>query len=154
MLVFHKALKSWHLMTAFCRQGTERKRRRLAEEEARVGSEAEITAYGITHAPVTSFKYLGRVISVAEFFFPEVVSNLRKAWWKWAQLTKVLRREGEDARTLGQIFLAVVQLVLLYGSETWVTNSCIGRVLGGFHHRVACRLTRRQPQQGIKGVWL
>ena len=31
-----------------------------------------------------------------------------------------------------------LQLLILYGSETWVMNPHIARVLSGFHHRVAC----------------
>ena len=30
----------------------------------------------------------------------------------------------------------------------------IRRVLGGFHHRVALRLTGRQPWRGRDGVWV
>ena len=66
-----------------------------------------------------------------------VVRNLRKAWQKWVRLMRVLSREGADARTLGQIYLAVVQLVLLYRSETWLMTPRIRRVLGGFHYKVA-----------------
>ena len=43
----------------------ERKHHPLAEEEARAGKEMAITSYGIPLAPVTSFKYLGRVLSAA-----------------------------------------------------------------------------------------
>ena len=84
--------------------------------------------------------------------WPAVVSNLRKARRKWARLTRVLSREGVDARTSGQIYLAVVQSVLLYRPETWVMTPRIGRVLGRFHHRVAHRLTGRKPRQGRDGV--
>ena len=70
------------------------------------------------------------------------------------RLTRILSREGADARTSGQIYLAVVQLVQLYGSETWVMTPYIGRVLGGFHHRLAHRLTGRQPWRGRDGVWI
>ena len=62
-----------------------------------------------------------------------MVRNLQKARQKWAQLTRVLVREGVDACTLGQIYLAMVQSVLVYGLETWVMTPHIGRVLGGFH---------------------
>ena len=47
-----------------------------------------------------------------------MVRNLRRARRKWARLTHILIREGEDAQILGQIYLVVVQSVLLYGSET------------------------------------
>ena len=62
-------------------------------------------------------------------------------------LTWVLIRKGADARTPGQIYLVVVQAVLLYGSDTWVLTPHMQRVLGGFHHRVARRMTRQQPQK-------
>ena len=66
----------------------------------------------------------------------------------------VLSREGADACTSGQIYLAVVQLIILYGSETWVMTPRIGRVLGKFYHRMAHRLTGRQPRQGRDRVWV
>ena len=50
-------------------------------------------------------------------------------------------REGEDARMLGLFYVAVVQVVLMYGSETWVMSPRIGRTLCGFHNRAVCRLT-------------
>ena len=68
-------------------------------------------------------------------------------------MTRVLGREGADARTSVQIYLAVVQLVLIYGSDTWVMTPCIGRVLGRSHYRVARRLKGRQPWRGKDGVW-
>ena len=49
-----------------CQQGAERKRIRLAEEEAWAGDEVEITDYGITLALVNYFKYLVRGLSVAD----------------------------------------------------------------------------------------
>ena len=55
----------------------------------------------------------------------------------------MLVREDADTRTSGRIYVAVVQVILLYGSETWAMKPHIGRVLGGFHHRVALRLTGR-----------
>ena len=86
------------------------------EEEARARAETAIMAYGIPLVPVTSFKNLGRILTAAENGWPAVVSNLRKERRKWAQLIRVLGREGEDAPTLGQIYLSVIHLVLFYGS--------------------------------------
>ena len=61
---------------------------------------------------------------------------------------------GLDARTSGQIYLVVVQLVMLYGSYMWVVTPHIGRVLVGFQHRVARKLMGRQPWRGRDGVWV
>ena len=43
---------------------------------------------------------------------------------------------------------------MLYGSETWFITPHTGRVLGGFHHRVARTLTGRQPWRGRNGIWV
>ena len=59
-----------------------------------------------------------------------------------------------NARKSGQIYLTVVQYVLLYGSETWVLTPHMQRVFGSFHHRVDHRLTGRQPPKGRDGGWV
>ena len=100
------------------------------------GDETAITPYRIPLSPVTSFKYLGKIIMAEDDDWPEVVSNLRKARRKWARMTRVMRREESDARTSGQIYLVVVQSVFLFGLDTWVMTPHIGMVLGRFHHRV------------------
>ena len=92
MFVSHKALNIRHMTTAFCQRGADRKRCRLAEEEARAGDETTITAYEIPLTPVTSFKYLGEILTAAEYDWPEVVSNLRKERSKWALLIRLLGR--------------------------------------------------------------
>ena len=63
----------------------------MVEEEARVGKELAITASGIYLAPVTYFKYLGRILPAADDNWPEVVNNLCRARQKWTQLTRMLK---------------------------------------------------------------
>ena len=104
-----------------------------------------IRAYGIPLVSVNFFKYLGRVLLAAYDNWTEVINKLWRARWKWARLTRVLIREGVNARTMGQIYLAVVQSFMLYRLETWFITPHIGRFLGRFHHRVDRRLTGRQP---------
>ena len=96
------------MTTAFCRQGAERKWRPLLEEEARSGVETVFTADVIPLSQFTTFKYLGWIITAADDNWPALVGNLRKARQKWAQLTRVLGREGADARNSGHILLALV----------------------------------------------
>ena len=52
------------------------------------------------------------------------------------------------------IHVAVVQTVLLYRSETWVMTPQIGRVLGGFHHRMAHRMMGQQYWRGRDSGWV
>ena len=154
MFVSHKALNRRHLATNFCYRGEERKRCRLAEEDKWAGAELASTAYGISLAPVTSFKYLGRFILAVDDNLPAVVHNLQRAQKKWAQLTWVLSREGTDALTLVKIYLVVVQLVMLHGLKVWVMIPRIRSVLGRFHHKVARNLTRGKPLIGQDVVWV
>ena len=53
--------------------------RRLAEEEAHEGTESSLTSYGVPFSQVTSFKYMGIVLSVEDNYWPAVVRNLRRA---------------------------------------------------------------------------
>ena len=60
----------------------------------------------------------------------------------------VLIRKGAYDRNSGRICVAVVQVVMIYGSEMWVMTLSSGRVWGGFHHRVARRLIGIQHRRG------
>ena len=48
-------------------------------------------------------------------------------------------------------FNAVVQVVLIFGAETWVMTPCMGRYLGGFQHKVAQWITGRQTKRLLDG---
>ena len=50
-------------------------------------------------------------------------------------------------------FKAVVQVVLLFGLETWVMTPCMCRYFGSFCYRVARRITGGQPKQWVHGSW-
>ena len=128
MFVLHKALNSRHLAMSFFRRGKERKRHRLEEKETQAGTEMAITAYRILPAPVTSFKYLGGVLSAADDDLTLVVHNLWRSQYKWEHMYMLLSRKGVDALTLVRIYVTVFQKVMLYGLGTWVMTPRIGRV--------------------------
>jgi hypothetical protein len=46
-------------------------------------------------------------------------------------------RDGADPKTMGKFYQAVVQLVLLYASETWQVSTDTLSPLTAFHHKVA-----------------
>ena len=50
--------------------------------------------------------------------------------------------------------MVVVQSFNIYWLDIRTMTLSIGRVLGGFNHRVARRLIGRQPWRGQNGVWL
>ena len=69
----------------------------MVEEEARLISEMALTAYIYPLTAVSSFKYLGRLLSDSEDELPEDVSNFRKVQTKWDRLLRVIGQEGAYA---------------------------------------------------------
>ena len=70
-------------------------------------------------------------LTVTDYDFTEVMGNLQKARRSWAHLQRLMGKEGTDVKTLGNLYLAIVHTVLIFGLETGVTNPHIERVLGG-----------------------
>ena len=89
---------------ALFRRGDERKRRNLTEEDARKGSTTLFKSYGHPLNMVSSFKYLGRMLSASYYKGTEVVKDTRKEQKKWAQLYRILVQEGADDKKLGIIY--------------------------------------------------
>ena len=119
-----------------------------------MGDETAFTADGIPLAQVTPSKYIGTIITTDDNDWPAAVSNLWKSRHKWAHLTRVLGREGGRFPDLVTDILGGGPVGnALQVSEVWVVTPLIGWVLGRFHHRVARRLTGRQPWRGKYGVW-
>ena len=112
-----------------------------------------LNAYGRPLTEVLSFKYLGRVLSASDDDWLEVIRNLRRARQKWAQLSRVLVQEGVDAQISGMFYIAVVQALIIYRSETWVMSPRIGKTLGGLHHRVVWRLMGQMPHKKLDRTW-
>ena len=65
---------------------------------------------------VTSFRYLGRVILVADKNWPSMIRNLAKAQVVWRRMMRIRSREGAKTRVSGFFFKAVVQSVLPFGA--------------------------------------
>ena len=56
-------------------------------------------------------------------------------------------------RVSGLFFKVVVQVVFLFGLETWVITPHMGRALGIFHNRVDHLPTERHPRRLWVGRW-
>ena len=95
----------------------------------------------------TSFKYLDQVISSTDDDWPSVVRNLACVQTVWRRILHILSREGATPQVSGLFFKAMIQAVLLFGSETWVVTPRMGTSLGGFQIQVARRLTVQFPRK-------
>ena len=111
------------------------------------------SASGIELGTVNTFKCLGRPLSSSDSDWPALRRALTKSRGRWARFSRLLRAEGARPRQAGMFYKAVVQAVLLFGSETWVRTQTMDKLLSGFHHRVARRLSGHMPRLH-NGVWV
>ena len=63
--------------------------------------EREFEAYGAPLENVTTFKYLGRVMTAGYYVWTEVVDKLQRASNSWGRLSRILSREGADMKVSG-----------------------------------------------------
>ena len=86
MFVPWRILNIRHPNMEICRRGGRggRKRRQMVAEEVRAASKMYLNTYGRPLMDVSSFNYLGRVLSDSYDDWPSVIANLRKAHNRWA----------------------------------------------------------------------
>lgn len=135
----------WHRRTPLCKKNAARKEQRLAAEDGRRCHEAVFTAYGQPLDNVWHFKYLGRILSHDDKDNLAMYYNMRRARSRWGLISRILTCEGANPRVSAMFYKAVVQTVLLYGSETWNVTQSMRTAMESFHRRVARSLTGRKP---------
>ena len=153
MHVNYRALNSTHPTSQLCADGLARRRQRAAELEVRKAREHVFTACGTPLENVSSFKYLGRVLTSTDDDWPAMYANLGKARKRWGAVSRVLVRDGANPKCMAMFYKAVVQSVLLYGCETWVISDRMKKTLEGFHTRAARRITGIMPRR-LGGEWV
>eukprot|EP00978_Attheya_sp_CCMP212_P031988 scaffold122904_cov62-Attheya_sp.AAC.4 len=121
MFVPRLEVYTFHPNTAvICKDGADWKRQCQARrEESRQAMEQVLVARGVPLDTVHFFKYLGRLLSNMDEDWPAVHANLCKAPKSWAMISCILARDGATPRVSGMSYKAVVQSILLFGSETW-----------------------------------
>jgi len=101
------------------------------------------------------FKYLGRLLAQDDDDVQAVRQQIRKARGTWAHVGQMLRGENAKPRVAAKFYKAVVQSVLLYGSETWKLTETVLAWLEGFHIHAAYRMARKhKPRKGLFGNWI
>ena len=153
MLMPCRNLNGSHKSTLQCKKGVEQKQRCLASDEERAEISRAFSAYGCTLEMVLYFIYLEIVLLAADNDWPVEIQNLTKAQAFWRRMKSILSRKGARPRMSVFFFKDVVQLVLLFGVETWVVTPCMGRVLGGFQDHVERRLMEQLPLRILEGRW-
>ena len=120
-------------------------------KEAQVGAATTFHVYGSPLNTSLTFKYLEQILTAMENDLSKVIPNLQKMRRIWARLSRILGQGGADTWTLGNFNLAIVQAVLLLGTENWFVTPRIRRMLRGFHHRVVRPILGKKLRRGRAG---
>jgi hypothetical protein len=144
---------STHPETSECKIWTKRAESETKQEERKQAVETKFYVNGQILQRVTEFKYLGRILDAEDNDQKAVKYNLAKAKQQWGRLTKVLASAKGKPRTMAKFYMAIVQAVLLFGSETWALTKEMEKRLISFHHRCARHLSHRHIQQKADGTW-
>jgi hypothetical protein len=146
-------LNGGHHHTELCQRGWERRCQHAAAARSQQALDHVFTCNRDQLDRVEVFKYLGRLIAHNDVDTQAMRSNLRKAWGCWARISPVLRAENTSPRMSGTFYKATVQVVLLYGSETWSLPPSSIKQLEGFHIQAAWRMSGLQPEKKPDGSW-
>ena len=71
----------------------------------------------------------------------------------WGVLGTLRLREGVDPRLAAIFYRAVVQTILLYGSETWVILEAMKKKVEGAHTDFLRQMTGNLARQIVDGTW-
>ena len=144
-----------HYTSKECSIGVERKQQREAAVTSALALRQQFSVHGDVLERVEVFKYLGRLLAQDDDDIQAIRTQLRKARATWARVGQVLRSENASPRVAAKFYKAMVQAVLLYGSETWVLSPTALARLEGFHIRAAYRMAKRnRPRRGPGNQWV
>jgi hypothetical protein len=78
------------------------------------------TISGIPFKKVSKFQYLGRILDSEDNDWVAIQHALQRAKIMWGRLGQLLSKEKVEPQSMASVYIAVVQSVLLYRSESWV----------------------------------
>jgi len=135
--------------------GVERRQQREAAITLALALRQQFSVNGEALERVEVFKYLERLLAQDDDNIQAIRTQLRKARGTWAHVGQVLRAENVPPRVAAKFYKAVVQVVLLYDSKTWVLSTAALASLEGFHIRAAYRMAvRHKPRRGPGNRWI
>lgn len=143
-----------HRDSASCKNHQKRTRRLEGIRQTLEATERRFTVGGTTLKVAEVFKYLGKPTPPYCTDITAVQYNIKRARSKWAMLRSILVSQNMPPTIASIFYKAVVQAVLLYGSETWVLTKRTLGMLQTFHNRIARQLTGRHIYQAPNGDWI
>ncbi len=115
----------------------------------------QFLVHGDVLEQVEVFKYLGRLLAQDDNDIQAIRAQMQKARATWARVGQVLRSKNASPCIPAKFYKAVVQAVLLYGSETWILSPTALARLEGFHIRAAYWMVKKnKPHRGPGHRWV
>ena len=154
--IFQKDVGDCHQRTATCKEYAAKLQvKHMQTHNKTLAEETTFTVFGETIENVHEFKYLGRIVTDTDDDKPTVINNLNKAGKAWGQIHRLLSQEkGRNLKAVVSVYRAIIQAILLYGSETWVLQGTTTlHRLEVFHRRCARFLTGKFIRQLPNGDW-
>ena len=142
-----------HQGTAECGKFAEKRHQKFQQKRQELAREISFNVNGEKIDKVSEFKYLGRILEETDDDERAANRQLTRASSRarWGRIARILTIDGASPRGMGYFYKAIIQTVLLYGSESWtLTGRMIGR-LRSFHHRVARYISHWQAYQRTRG---
>ena len=75
-------------------------------------------------------KYLGRLLTATNNYWPTVIANLHKDRKIWSRLARILGREVAGTWKSRHFYVVVAQAILLFRLDTWVATPLIKQIWG------------------------
>jgi hypothetical protein len=143
-----------HINTKECQAGMERRHQLDMAIRLALALCQQFTIQDQVLERVDVFKYLGRLLSQDNNDVQAVRAQLCKARSTWVQVGNVLQAQNAAPRVSAMFYKAVIQSVLLYGSETWVLSKTVMARLEGFHIQAAYKMAKTHvPCRGPDWQW-
>jgi hypothetical protein len=122
-----------HRYSKECQVGVERRKQRKTAVSSALALRQQLTIRGDVLECVEVYKYLGRLMAQEDDDIQAIRAQIRKARATWARVGQVLRSKNASPFMATQFYQAIIQAILLYGSETWVISQTALAWLEGFH---------------------
>jgi hypothetical protein len=126
-----------HPYTKECQVRVERRKQQEAAITSVLALRQQFSVHGNMLEQVEVFKYLWRLLAQDDNNIRAIRAQLQKARATWSRVGQVLWAENISPQVAVKFYKAVIQAVLLYGSETWVLSKTALASLEGFHIRAA-----------------
>jgi hypothetical protein len=144
-----------HIHTQVCLLGVVQRTQRDSAILAAMALRELFYVEGEVLEKVDLFRYLGGILAQDDDDVRAVRQQIKKARAIWARVGQVLTAENTPPKVSVKFYKAVMQSVLLYGSETWNLMTTALARLEGFHIRAAYQMAEKhKPKKGPHHEWV